>query len=155
MKTRRPFWDIWILEKILECERLFYILVALLILVTTGVILADGIKSLFYIFQGEDFGHAIIQIMDHFLLALMFLEILHTVQIVFGEEYHLACVEPFLMVAIIASVRRLLIITFESSHAGDLPPEKLRYYFYEMLIIGFLILVMVAAVVFLRRTRNK
>ncbi len=155
MKPKRPFWDIWIQERILKLERLFYILVAVLILVATAVVLVDGVRSLFLIFRHEDFSHAIIQVMDRFLLALMFLEILHTVQIVFGEEYHLACVEPFLMVAIIASVRRLLIITFESSHAGDLSPERLRYYFYEMIIIGFLIVVMVGAVIFLRRTRNK
>ncbi len=156
MKPKRPFWDIWVQEKILKFERLFYILVAVLILVATGVVLADGMRSLLLIFfHHEDFTHAIIQVMDRFLLALMFLEILHTVQIVFGEEYHLACVEPFLMVAIIASVRRLLIITFESSHAGDLSPERLRYYFYEMIIIGFLIVIMVGAVILLRRSRNK
>ena len=152
---KRPIWDIWIQENILRVERLFYILVAVLILVATGFVIFDGIKALFLIFHHEDFSHGLIQVMDRFLLALMFLEILHTVQIVFGEEYHLACVEPFLMVAIIASVRRLLIITFESSHAGNVPLEKLRFYFYEMVIIGILILMMVGAVILLRRSRRK
>ena len=154
-KPKRALWDIWLQENILRLERIFYILVAVLILVATGIVIIDGAKALVGIFEHEDFSHALLQVMDRFLLALMFLEILHTVQIVFGEEYHLSCVEPFLLVAIIASVRRLLIITFESSHAGSVPLEKLRYYFYEMLIIGILILVMVGAVILLRRSRSK
>ncbi len=154
-EPRRPWWDIMLQEQFIRTERFLYVLVAALILVATGVVIFDGAYSLWNVFREHDFTYGILKVMDRFLLALMFLEILHTVQIVFGEEHHLACVEPFLMVGIIASVRRLLILSFEISHAGEVPLEKLRYYLFEMLIIGVLIFLLVVAVIFLRRSRRE
>ncbi len=151
---KRPFWDIFLQEGLLKVERFFYIFVAFLILCATGVVLWEGVVTLWQVLQHPLAGHAILKVMDSFLLALMFLEILHTVQIIFGEEYHLACVEPYLMVGIIASVRRLLIIAFETSHAGEVPLVRLKYYMYEMVVIGILILALVGAVVLLRRSRR-
>lgn len=152
-KPKRPWWDIMLQENFLKCERWLYSLVAALILLATAFVIFDGARALFGLFGEGSFTEGILHVMDRFLLALMFLEILHTVQIVFGEEHHLACVEPFLMVGIIASVRRLLILSFEISHAGEVPLEKLRYYLFEMLIIGVLIFLLVIAVIFLRRSR--
>jgi uncharacterized membrane protein (DUF373 family) len=151
---RRPFWDIFLQEGLLKVERFFYIFVAFLILCATGVVLWEGVVALWRVITQHHFATGILKVMDSFLIALMFLEILHTVQIVFGEEYHLACVEPFLMVGIIASVRRLLILAFETSHAGEVPIERLRYYMFEMIVIGVLILALVGAVVLLRRSRR-
>ncbi len=153
-RPKRPWWDIMFQEQFLRLERLLYILVAALILVATSVVIFDGARALISLFHQHEFTHGILRVMDRFLLALMFLEILHTVQIVFGEEHHLACVEPFLMVGIIASVRRLLILSFEISHAGEVPLERLRYYLLEMVIIGVLIFFLVIAVIFLRRSRK-
>ncbi len=154
-KPRRPWWDIMFQEQFLRAERFLYILVAALILLATSIVIFDGGRALVSLFHQHNFTAGILHVMDRFLLALMFLEILHTVQIVFGEEHHLACVEPFLMVGIIASVRRLLILSFEISHAGEVPLEKLRYYLFEMLIIGVLIFLLVVAVIFLRRSRRQ
>jgi hypothetical protein len=152
---KRPWWDIVFQEQFLRMERLLYILVAVLILIATAVVIFDGAKALVGLFQhSREFTHGILKVMDRFLLALMFLEILHTVQIVFGEEHHLACVEPFLMVGIIASVRRLLLLSFEISHAAQVPLERLRYFLFELLIIGVLIFLLVIAVIFLRRHRK-
>ncbi len=155
VKPKRPWWDIMFQENFIRFERWLYILVAALILLATLIVIFDGAKALLQLFHHEAFTPGILHVMDRFLLALMFLEILHTVQIVFGEEHHLACVEPFLMVGIIASVRRLLILSFEISHAGEVPLEKLRYYLFEMLIIGVLIFLLVMAVILLRRSRRE
>lgn len=151
---QRPFWDLLLQEWLLKVERFFYIIVALLILMATGIILWDGARTLTDVLYQKAYAPAILRVMDRFLLALMFLEILHTVQIVFGEEYHLACIEPFLMVGIIATVRRLLLLSFETSHAGEVSMDRLRYYMFEMVIMGVLILALVGAVVLLRRSRR-
>ncbi|AEH45426.1 hypothetical protein Thein_1565 [Thermodesulfatator indicus DSM 15286] len=155
-KPRRSWLDILFQEQFLKVERFLYILVAVLILIASAVVIGDGALALYHLLvDAHDFTHGILKVMDRFLLALMFLEILHTVQIIFGEEHHLACVEPFIMVAIIASVRRLLILSFEISHAGQIPLERLKFYLMEMLIIGFLIICLVTAVIFLRRSRER
>ncbi len=153
-KPKRAWWDIFLQDCFLRGERWLYSLVAVLILIATLFTIFDGAKALWGLFSHRAFTEGILHVMDRFLLALMFLEILHTVQIVFGEEHHLACVEPFLMVGIIASVRRLLILSFEISHAGEVPLTKLRYYLFEMLIIGVLIFLLVIAVILLRRSRK-
>ncbi len=152
--SKRAWLDILLQDSLLKIERFFYIFVAFLILCATGVVLWEGVLNLLHVFGHSLEAHSILKVMDSFLLALMFLEILHTVQIVFGEEYHLACVEPYLMVAIIASVRRLLIIAFETSHAGSVALTRLKYYMLEMLVLGILILALVGAVVLLRRSRR-
>ncbi|OAG27555.1 phosphate-starvation-inducible PsiE family protein [Thermodesulfatator autotrophicus] len=155
-KPRRPWLDIFFQEQFLRVERFLYILVAVLILMASAVVIYDGAKALYnLIVDSHDFTHGLLKVMDRFLLALMFLEILHTVQIIFGEEHHLACVEPFIMVAIIASVRRLLILSFEISHAGQVPIERLKMFLIEMFIIGVLIICLVGAVIFLRRSRER
>ncbi len=153
-KPKRAWWDIFLQDCFVRGERWLYSLVAVLILIATLFTIFDGAKALWELFSHRAFTEGILHVMDRFLLALMFLEILHTVQIVFGEEHHLACVEPFLMVGIIASVRRLLILSFEISHAGEVPLTKLRYYLFEMLIIGVLIFLLVIAVILLRRSRK-
>ncbi len=144
--------DIWFQDTFLKVERLLYIFVALGIVLATVEVIYDGFHALIRAFEYEDFALGILKVIDRFLIALMFLEILYTVQIIFGEEYHLQCIEPFLMVAIIALVRRLLILAFEISH-GAFTPDKLKFYLLEMVIVGLLILALVGAVILLRRGR--
>ncbi len=146
--------DIWFQDSFLKVERFLYILVALGIVLATVEVIYDGYHALVRAFEYEDFALGVLKVIDRFLIALMFLEILYTVQIIFGEEYHLQCVEPFLMVAIIALVRRLLILAFEISH-GVVTAEKLKFYLLEMVIVGVLILALVGAVIMLRKVRWK
>ncbi|OAQ20578.1 phosphate-starvation-inducible PsiE family protein [Thermosulfurimonas dismutans] len=152
---RRSLADIWFQDTFLKVERLLYILVAIGIIFATAEVIYDGFHALFRAFEYEDFALGILKVIDRFLIALMFLEILYTVQIVFGEEYHLQCIEPFLMVAIIALVRRLLLVAFEISHGGKLEVERVKYYLIEMAIVGLLILALVVAVLLLRKGRRK
>ena len=66
-----------------------------------------------------DFGNAIayIQTIDRILFVLMVVEILHTVRDSVRSRV-LVC-EPFLIVGLIASIRRVLVITLEASQAGQ------------------------------------
>ncbi|QJA06749.1 hypothetical protein FVE67_08070 [Thermosulfurimonas marina] len=146
--------DIWFQDTFLKAERVLYILVAVGLILATLEVIYDGYHALLQAFAYEDFALGVLKVIDRFLIALMFLEILYTVQIVFGEEYHLQCVEPFLMVAIIALVRRLLILSFEISH-GAVGPGKVKLYLVEMALVGVLILALVGAVMMLRRRRRE
>jgi hypothetical protein len=86
----------------------------------------------------------------------MVVEILHTVRVSFRSGT-LVC-EPFLVVGLIASIRRVLVITLESSQAnqpGRWMPESqalLRSTMLELLVLGGLILVMVISIYLLRRS---
>ncbi len=96
---------------------------------------------------------------DHLLFVLMVVEILHTVRVSFRSGV-LVC-EPFLIVGLVASIRRILVITLESSQ--DSQPGKwttdiqgqFNATMLELGVLGFLILVMVVSIYILRRSRHQ
>ena len=61
---------------------------------------------------------ALLQLLDRTLLVLMLAEIIYTVRSIARRRRLEA--EPFFIVAIIAAIRRILIITAESTHNVDL-----------------------------------
>jgi uncharacterized membrane protein (DUF373 family) len=93
---------------------------------------------------------------DRILLVLMVIEILHTVRVSF-KEGALVC-EPFLIVGLIASIRRVLVITLESSQAqepGKWTPDFQKLFnssMIELCVLGGLILAMVVSIYLLRRS---
>jgi uncharacterized membrane protein (DUF373 family) len=94
-------------------------------------------------------------VIDRLLVVLMLIEILHTVMVSMRSG-SLTC-EPFLIVGLIASIRRVLVITLESSQANGQgkSPEATEMIFrtsmIELGLLGILILVMVASIYLLRR----
>ncbi len=79
---------------------------AVLSLVAAASLLWTGIK-------GWNVSSGTFQILDQLLLVLMVVEILHTVRT--SIKSHTLVTEPFLIVALIASIRRMLVITLEAS----------------------------------------
>jgi uncharacterized membrane protein (DUF373 family) len=98
-------------------------------------------------------------IMDHLLFVLMLVEILHTVNVSIRSGSLNA--EPFLVVGLIASIRRVLVITLESSNAkngvagGSGSSELFHDSMVELGVLGVLILVMVISIFLLRRAREE
>ena len=120
----------------------------LLALSAMALVVHGGIDLVRAVLQGVDAG-AIVTLLDRILLALMVVELLYTVQVSFKE--HALVPEPFLLVALIASVRRILVITAEFG-AQTRPPEQLfRHVMWELTLLTVLILVLVASVVVLRK----
>jgi uncharacterized membrane protein (DUF373 family) len=95
---------------------------------------------------------------DRLLLVLMVVEILHTVRDSFRSG-SLVC-EPFLVVGLIASIRRMLVITLESSQVnapGKWTPDSQSLFNSTMLELGVLaglILVMVVSIYMLRHSER-
>jgi phosphate starvation-inducible membrane PsiE len=101
---------------------------------------------------------ALILAIDRLLFVLMVVEILHTVRASFRSGTLVS--EPFLVVGLIASIRRVLVITLESSEAnepGRMTAESmtmLHSALLELLVLAVLILVMVASIYLLRRSKR-
>jgi hypothetical protein len=98
----------------------------------------------------------IVETVDRLLFVLMVVEILHTVRVSFREGT-LIC-EPFLVVGLIASIRRMLAITLEASQVnaptkwGPDSHELFNATMVELGVLGGLILVMVISIFILRRS---
>ena len=94
-------------------------------------------------------GGSVVAVLDQLLLILMMIEILYTVQVSFRE--HVLVPEPFVLVAMIAAVRRILVLTAEF---GKLMAEGEAIFRYAMIELGLLTVmtgVMVACLMGLRK----
>lgn len=91
----------------------------------------------------------VVDLLDQILLVFMIVEILYTVQISFRE--HALIPEPFLIVGLIAGIRRVLVLTAEF---GDLMTRGDATFHNAMLELGLLtvmVLALVWALVLVRR----
>ncbi|MDF2953647.1 MAG: hypothetical protein OD816_000892 [Thermodesulfobacterium sp.] len=156
MKNHLDFKSLQIFSKLflLKAEEIGYFVISIGLLIGFALVVFDAFKTLFFVPSYKDFTQSSILILDKFLIALIFLEIFYTVQIALLEESAIKCVEPFLLVAITALIRRLLILSFEVSHSKELPVEKIKYALIELLEVGFLILLLLAGLIVLRKMRR-
>ncbi len=138
----------------LRVEHLLYValgvLLALVAVAALGHAAYDAARSL-----GDWGGGGIFAVIDQLLFVLMLVEILHTVRVSLRSGTLNA--EPFLIVGLIASIRRVLVITLESSGAakdhltGD-PEVTFRASMTELVVLSLLILVMVVSIFLVRRS---
>jgi hypothetical protein len=96
-----------------------------------------------------------LQVLDELLVVLMMVEILHTVRI--SIRSHILVTEPFLVVGLIASIRRILVITLQAATltkggawSSDIA-AIFRSSMTELGLLGILILIMVSSITLLRR----
>lgn len=138
-----------------KAEVFIYSVLALLLFVTALATLANAGKLLW-----EGFGHwtiatQILLVLDQLLVVLMLVEILHTVRI--SIHSHVLVTEPFLVVGLIASIRRMLVITLEAANltkGGVWSTEGaslFRASLSELALLGLLIIILVFSITLLRR----
>ncbi|HKZ06576.1 MAG TPA: phosphate-starvation-inducible PsiE family protein [Methylomirabilota bacterium] len=94
-------------------------------------------------------GLNIIPVLDRALLVLMVVEILYTVQVSFRE--HVLIPEPFLLVALIAAVRRIIVLTAELGELARRGGDAFRGALIETALVAGVILALAAALVILRK----
>jgi uncharacterized membrane protein (DUF373 family) len=138
-------------------EHGLYIGLGFLLCATIMLALAGAASSLWLGLGDWTAANPVFVVIERLLVVLMLIEILHTVQV--SVRSGTLTGEPFLVVGLIASIRRILVITLESSQAaqhGDVPDggERLfRASMIEMGVLCVLIPVLVGSIYMLRRTR--
>jgi len=94
-------------------------------------------------------GGSIVGMLDQLLLILMMIEILYTVQLSFRE--HVLVPEPFVLVAMIAAVRRILVLTAEFGTLMEQGEAVFRYAMIELGLLTVMTGILVACLVGLRK----
>jgi uncharacterized membrane protein (DUF373 family) len=112
-------------------------------------VLVSGLSSFVADIRADELRTGIVELLDNLLLVLMLVEILHTVGISLKE--HQLKPEPFLVVALIASIRRMLIITAELGGPTEDNAAVFRLAMHELSILTALVLVLVVALIAVRR----
>lgn len=126
----------------------FFFIAALAAVASAGKLLWDGISH--WTIEAET-----LRVLDQLLVVLMLVEILHTVRI--SIRSHVLVTEPFLVVGLIASIRRILVITLEAAtltKEGNWSNEGasiFRASMIELCLLGVLVLILVFSITLLRR----
>jgi uncharacterized membrane protein (DUF373 family) len=133
-------------------EAALYIGVGFLLVAAAGAVLVDACGILWReVVRRPEAGYAL-QALDQLLLVLVLVEILHTVRISIRSKDII--LEPFLVVGLIACVRRVLVIAMEASKLGEGPDvgEAFHRSMIELGVVGFLVLTFVFSIFVLRHS---
>ncbi|HEX9244248.1 MAG TPA: phosphate-starvation-inducible PsiE family protein [Anaeromyxobacter sp.] len=141
---RRTFTDAFA-----RVQDVVYVALGLLLALTVGALLVRGGVDLVRAIAAGVEVRTVVVLLDRILLALMVVELLYTLQVSFRE--HALVPEPFLLLALIASVRRILVITAEFGAQTRPDPMLFQQVMWELGLLTALIVVLVASVVVLRR----
>ena len=115
---------------------------ALVLLVFVAISLGEAIIS-------ANLPVKIVRLLDQSLLILMIVEILYTLQVSFRE--HTLVAEPFLIVGLIAAIRRVLILTAEFSKPAEIGGTAFHIVMFELGLLTALILALVFSLSLMKR----
>jgi len=139
-----------------KTEVVIYSVLAVLLAVTALVTIATAGEILWKGLTRWTVAAQTLRVLNELLIVLMLVEILHTVRI--SIRSHVLVTEPFLVVGLIASIRRILVITLEAAtltKEGTWTTEGASGIFQSSMIelglLGLLVIVFVVSITLLRR----
>lgn len=139
-----------ILDKIISVvENSILVIIVLFLIVSSILLIIDEVQSILSYTANKPSIKVIIEIISKTLLLLMIIEILITVKISIKE--HVLTCQPFIIIGMIAAIRRILIISVEIAYLHDM----FYYYIIEMGVLIVLILVFVFSLSLLRKNSIK
>ena len=139
----------WVARAFTRAEDIVYVGVGVLLAASALALLVTTAAGFVQSVLSGALSARVVTLLDQVLLVFMIVEILYTVQISFRE--HALIPEPFLIVGLIAGIRRVLILTAEF---GDLMTKGDVTFHNAMLELGLLtvmVLALVWALVLVRR----
>jgi uncharacterized membrane protein (DUF373 family) len=138
-----------------KAEVIVYSLLGILLFITALATIANAAKMLWGSVGHWTIATDTLVVLDQLLVVLMMVEIMHTVRI--SIHSHVLVTEPFLVVGLIASIRRMLVITLEAASltkGGAWSADGASIFRGSMLelgLLGLVILILVFSITLLRR----
>lgn len=137
-------------------EDILYGLIALFLIVGASVLLFSAARDFFNRVGSQNLQNVVVSVLDQALLVFMVAELLHTVRITLQERKLAA--EPFLIVGLIAGVRRILILTAENEDLTKHPDffsVAFPAFWVQMILLISLVLAMVISLYIWRKAYPK
>lgn len=139
-------------DLVVRVEDVIYAAVAVVLVILAAAVLVAGGTDFVTTALAGDLRDGALQLLDGVLLVLMLVELLHTVGISIREN--VLAPEPFLIVGLIAAVRRILIITAEQSSPTAAQATGFRLAMLELGLLTLLIAGLVGGIIALSRWRR-
>ncbi|HEV2280069.1 MAG TPA: phosphate-starvation-inducible PsiE family protein [Acidobacteriaceae bacterium] len=130
-------------------EDLVYIGLGVVLAATAIYLLVIAIRSFVTALIAHALSGQVIGLLDQILLILLVVELLYTVQVSFRE--HALVAEPFLVVALIATVRKILVLTAQFSSLAESSEAVFRHSIAELSLLAVMVLVLVGSLILLHR----
>jgi hypothetical protein len=138
-----------------KAEVIVYSVLGILLFITALLTIANAGKMLWMAVGHWTITTDTLVVLDQLLVVLMMVEIMHTVRI--SIHSHVLVTEPFLVVGLIASIRRMLVITLEAASltkGGAWSADGASIFrgsMMELGLLGLVILILVFSITLLRR----
>lgn len=131
-------------------EDVVYVGLGVILAATALCLLFLTIRSFVLALAGHALSGQVIGLLDQILLILLIIELLYTVQVSFRQ--HALVAEPFLVVALIATVRKILVLVAQVAEVGSETSEiAFRHSIGELGMLAVLVLVLVGSLILLHR----
>lgn len=134
-----------------QTESIVLFCIAFILALLAVLLLFSSVQALYVAVAGGVIRDQAIEILDSVLLVMMTMEIVYTVTI--SIESHKLDAEPFLIVGAIAAIRRMLVITAESTKLENQPAVFLNT-LVELGLLAGTIIVIACAVYILRKSQT-
>lgn len=122
---------------------------ALALFLTVGLLFYSAVEGMLRVAEQGVLETALL-VLDRVLLIFIFVELLHTIRVVIQENEIIA--EPFLLVGIIAVVRRILLVTAEAEQVVGTP--EFQDLVLELGVLTVLVIALAFALYLIRLTRK-
>ena len=133
-------------------EKLIYLISAVMLSTAAFAVFGYALYEFVHHLLTLDILQAVISLLENILLALMLAELLHTLMVSIQAKGLIP--EPFLIVALVAAVRRILAISVEGSHLIDTDPAKFNLVLIEIGVLAGFILILVVSIHILKIKRS-
>ena len=140
---------VWTARAFTLVEDIVYVGLGLLLAGGSLALLVGGLIAFGQHLIAGSLAANIVPILDRILLILLVVELLYTVQVSFRE--HSVTPEPFLLVGLIAAIRRVLVLTAELAQVHQHTDEVFRRFVVELVVLTVMIVALVVSLVLLRK----
>ncbi len=130
-------------------EDVIYSSLGLLLAVFAIALLVRGFKDFIQVASGQASGAQFVDLLDQVLLVLLVVELLYTVQVSFRERGLVT--EPFLVVALISVIRRVLVLTAQLPELAQAVEGSFRHAVMELVLLTLMIVVLVGSLILLQK----
>ncbi len=132
-------------------ESIVLVLIALVLIVLALILLGSSVVSLMQALMQGTVHELAIDILDSVLLVMMTMEIVYTVTV--SLQAHTLVAEPFLIIGAIAAIRRMLVITAESTKQIK-DAEIFRSTLIELGLLAVIVIAIAGSIYMLRRSQR-
>ncbi len=144
-----------ILRRILKLfnriEDFLYLSVLIFLLLLAGTVIVQIVSAFFSLQQLSASG--ILAVLEKILLVLIIISLIHTIRQTIEQQKFRPI--SYLVVGLIASIRRILILSVESNQLLDRSFQKFEYAVWELIVLGILSLALVFGIYLLHKVEFK